>query len=307
MTQEITFKAMGCHMRVVLDSSSRRGQQQMQLVPGWFEEWEQALSRFREDSELSRLNQSAGSAMKVSSILWDVLECSLSAEEASDGLVTATILDALVEAGYAQSFNQVMPGMAVQASKNQYPSSRTSEIQRDVLEKTISLPPDVHLDFGGIAKGWAAHQAAERLKMYGAGLVEAGGDIALSGLQNDGTPWPIAVNDPFDPDGELEMLRLGRCGVATSGKDYRRWQQDGIWMHHIIDPRTGLPAETDVLAATVVAPTVMEAEVAAKVVLIKGSQSGMEWLEKQSRFAGMLVLDNNQRLYSQRMKKYIWR
>jgi thiamine biosynthesis lipoprotein len=77
--------------------------------------------------------------------------------------------------------------------------------------------------------------------------------------------------------------------VATSGRDYRRWKQDGRWNHHIIDPRTGEPAVTDVLTATVVAPNVMEAEMAAKVVLILGSREGLEWLERRSGYAGLVV------------------
>jgi thiamine biosynthesis lipoprotein len=95
--------------------------------------------------------------------------------------------------------------------------------------------------------------------------------------------------------------------VATSGKDYRRWKLDGVWIHHIIDPRTGQPAETDVLASTVIAPTVTEAEMAAKVVLISGSQSGLVWLEAHPQMAGLLVLDDGKLLYSQRIDKYLRR
>ena len=95
-------------------------------------------------------------------------------------------------------------------------------------------------------------------------------------------------------------------GVATSGRDYHRWRQGGIWHHHIIDPRTGRPAQADVLTATVVAPSAAEAEVAAKVAVISGSQAGLEWLDSKPELAGMLVLDDGQRLYSRRIAQYLW-
>jgi FAD:protein FMN transferase len=136
--------------------------------------------------------------------------------------------------------------------------------------------------------------------------VDAGGDIAISGPQHDGSPWAIGVADPLNPGEDLALLMLGKSGVATSGRDYRRWQKDGRWQHHIIDPRSGLPAETDVLSATVIAPNVMEAETAAKMVLILGSQAGLDWLENQPQMAGILVLEDGCRLDSRGVRAYLW-
>jgi thiamine biosynthesis lipoprotein len=98
---------------------------------------------------------------------------------------------------------------------------------------------------------------------------------------------------------------LGRCGVATSGRNYRRWQRGGAWKHHIIDPRTGEPAETDVLSATVIAPTVLEAEVAAKVVLILGSREGLAWLGAKPNYAGLVVLEDGQIVRGPRINPYL--
>jgi len=147
----------------------------------------------------------------------------------------------------------------------------------------------------------------KRLEHYGPALVDAGGDIAVSGSQRDGSPWVIGVADPLHPGENLAILRVGRRGVATSGRDYRRWKLDGGWQHHIIDPRTGKPAETDVLSATVVALNVMEAEIAAKLVLILGSQAGLAWLEAQPWLAALLVLENGELMYSLRSEQYLWR
>jgi len=303
---KIEFKAMGCHMLAVLDSQSARSNEKLSRVPAWFEAWEQSLSRFRPDSELSLLNSHAGGPVQVSPTLMTVFRTAVEMEKRSQGLVTPTILDALVYAGYDRSFDQLSPAQPQRESGEYHCVTSTAAIEWQADSRTIHLPPHLHLDFGGVAKGWAAEQAMQRLKGYGPTLVDAAGDIAISGLQTNGQPWSVAIADPFQPDADLELLKLGRCGVATSGTDYRRWQQDGVWKHHIIDPRTGEPAETDVVSATVIAPNVVDAEMAAKVALISGSHAGMAWLDANPLFAGLLVLENGQRLYSQRFEKYLW-
>jgi thiamine biosynthesis lipoprotein len=114
------------------------------------------------------------------------------------------------------------------------------------------------------------------------------------------------VADPFHPSNNLELLKLENCGVATSGKDRRRWQRNGNWQHHIIDPRTSLPAETEVLTATVIAPNSIRAEWAAKTSLLLGSQAGLEWLNADPELAGLLILEDGRGLYSCNFDKYLW-
>ena len=304
MITTLEFKAMGCHMFVALDLPE---DQHVELgqIPGWFETWEQSLSRFRETSELNQLNRSAGAPFQLSETLWEVLRESLTSEQLSHGLVTPAILDALVMAGYDRSFDQLKTSPSELPSNPFDPAGFLSGVQLDEATRTVCLPIGLHLDFGGIAKGWAAGQATLRLSAFGPALVNAGGDISISGPQSNGEAWPIGITDPFDPDSSLEVILIERGSVATSGKDYRRWQRDGVWQHHIIDPRTGMPAQTDVLTATVIAPSAVEAEVAAKVVLISGSQSGLQWLDAHPTLAGMLVLEDGGHLYSERMSEYI--
>jgi thiamine biosynthesis lipoprotein len=161
------------------------------------------------------------------------------------------------------------------------------------------------LDFGGIAKGWAAHQTMLRLRAEGPSLVNAGGDIAISGSRADGNPWPVGVLDPSDNGKEVEVLQLHGCGVATSGKDRRRWIRNGVLQHHIIDPGTSEPADTDLLTVTVVALDAMEAEAAAKAAFILGSRAGIEWIEARSTLAAMFVLENGHKLYSSKLEKFL--
>ena len=135
--------------------------------------------------------------------------------------------------------------------------------------------------------------------------MDAGGDIAVSGPRQDSAPWVVGVANPFFPDDALDNLLLsGRGGVATSGRDYRRWQRNGRWYHHILDPRTGRPAETDVLTATVIAPSAARAEVAAKVALILGSQAGRTWLAARPELAGCLVLDDGRQIRTESFAAY---
>jgi thiamine biosynthesis lipoprotein len=134
--------------------------------------------------------------------------------------------------------------------------------------------------------------------------MDAGGDVAVSGPMADGSPWPIGVANPLVADETLGVLLLRGGAVATSGRDYRRWRRGDSEQHHIIDPRTGQPAQTDVLAATVVGPNGVAAEVGAKVVLILGSAAGLAWLEARPDLAGLLVLADGQVIHSSRMAAY---
>jgi thiamine biosynthesis lipoprotein len=302
MMHRLEFHAMGCKMLAILDGEQRPGS--LEKVPLWFEEWEGSLSRFRLDSELSQLNLHAGSQVRVSQVLWDVLQASFQAEKMTGGLINPLILNALVNAGYDRSFERLQESPALSFLESEDLVPALDDILADPKTKTICVPEGAQVDFGGVAKGWAAHQAMERLRNDGPALVNAGGDIAISGLNSDGEPWPIGIEDPFQPDANFEILYIGNAGIATSGKDYRHWMHGDRSQHHIIDPGTGQPAETDILTATVIAPTVMQAEAMAKAVMISGSQAGLAWLDSDETLAGLLILENGQRIDSQNLSKY---
>lgn len=309
MIHQQPFHAMGCEMLALLDSDRAGASEQLAQVSTWFAAWEAQLSRFRTDSALSQLNGAGGRWVPVGDVLWEVLDQALVAAEQSDGLVTPTMLSALEAVGYDQTFTALTEGNHAAPHQPIAPATTPMAfswhaIERDHRARAVRLPAGLRLDFGGVAKGWAADQAAERLHTYGPALIDAGGDIAISGARADGSPWVIGVADPIHPDVDLDMLLL-RGGVATLGRDYRRWQQDGVWQHHILDPRTGKPAQTDVLSATVVAPTACEAETAAKTALILGSHAGLSWLDDRPDFAGLLVLDDGQIIRSRRLGAYI--
>ena len=308
MLYRIDFKAMGCQMIAMLDSPSPEASEFLLQVPDWFEGWEQTLSRFRKDSELNSLNRQAGWHVVVSQTIWDVFQAALAAEVESDGLVKATVLKALISAGYDRSFEQLPTDKPLinGSTWNVIPS--LAEITLDESARSLCLPLDVQLDFGGVAKGWAADQAAKRLSQYGPALVSAGGDIAISDDLPNGELWQAQIEDPFAYDEAIANLGLPACGLATSGTDYRRWKLGGRWSHHIIDTRTGQSAQTDILSASVIAPNVLQAEMAAKTALILGSKAGMDWIEARPGFSAMFVLETSQEvLLSTHMHEYFWR
>jgi thiamine biosynthesis lipoprotein len=245
--------------------------------------------------------------VKVSQTLWDVFQVAQKAEEMTNGLVTPTLLEAIVEAGYDRPFDRLT--FSALAPFRPDPMMRPPRLLRAIAvnasARTITLPIGAGLDFGGVAKGWSAHQAMKRLRIEGSALVDAGGDIAISGPRADGSPWQIGVSNPFQRGQEIETLYLKESGVATSGKDHRRWTRNGILQHHIIDPLTGQPAETDLLAVTAVGPDVMQAEAAAKAAFILGSQAGLEWIEAHPEFAALFILEDGQMVYSRKMEDYL--
>jgi len=294
---------MGSEMLAVIESSMLS--QTLPAVTRWFEEWERVLSRFRYDSELTRLNQIHERPVQVSEVLWDVFQAARKAEQMTTGLVTPTVLNAMIDAGYDRPFDELFDLNPPGAGSIEISVASRKEISAHEADRTITLPSGIGLDFGGVAKGWAAHQAMERLQVEGPALVDAAGDIAISGPRAGGSPWQIGVADPFHKGEEIEILFLERCGVATSGKDRRRWLREGAFKHHIINPLTDQPAETDVLTVTVIAPDVMLAEAAAKAAFIQGSRPGLEWIEAHPEFAALFILDDGQMIYSQKMQEYL--
>ena len=242
------FKAMGTDVELLLDAEpGERADRALDRAEQEFERLEQVMSRFRDDSELSRLNRD-GALDDASRDLVRVVELALEAREATGGRFDPTVHDAMVAAGYDRTFDAVAPDAA--SGERPPPAPCGGGIHVD--GKRITLEPGSRLDLGGIGKGYAVDRVAELLTVVGPCLVNAGGDLAVLGGS-----WPVGVTDEI-------TLELTRGGIATSGRDRRRWVRDGEERHHLIDPSTGLPATDAPLRVTVVAGCAAAAEVAAK-------------------------------------------
>jgi FAD:protein FMN transferase len=303
MAYQIEFKAMGTQILAILDASASDAEI-LKQVPFWFEEWENILSRFRPQSELNALNHSQGKAFRMSQTGWEVLHLSLEMEKESEGLVSPAILQALEAAGYDRNFEWMQPDQASDGMYQNPAVSLTESIRLDPAHRTVVLSPGIKLDFGGTAKGWAVQQAMLRLSQFGPTLVDGGGDIAASGPLLDGSPWPVEIEDPLQQGREPFIVELKKHAIATSGRNRRRWQQNGVWQHHLIDPRLGKPADTDVMTATVLAPDIMQAEMAAKGIFILGSEAGLEWLKSKANFFAFIVNENGRKITSSNRLEY---
>lgn len=243
----LSFKAMGTDIELLLDAEpGERAERALASAAAEFERLEQIMSRFRPDSELSRLNRD-GRIAGASHDLVQVVELALAARETTGGRFDPTVHDAVVAAGYDRTFEEI-PGDSVSPSAA---AARCGGAVR-VEGLTVELEPGIRLDLGGIGKGYAADRAAELLALAGPCLVNAGGDLTVRGGS-----WPVGVADGL-------TLELTRGAIATSGRDRRRWTRAGEELHHLIDPTTGRPARGDLLRVTVVADSAAEAEVAAK-------------------------------------------
>jgi thiamine biosynthesis lipoprotein len=289
-----TFRAMNTDVLAVLvigPSEIDAASTALAEVEARFHNTEAALSRFRPDSELSRLNRAAGAGapVPVSPLLFAVLSAALDAARETDGLFDPTVLSALISAGYDRSFELLPSDRAAEAEHRKPLRCSWRDVTLDADRRTVVLAPGVGIDLGGIAKGWTVDRAADLLRPFWSFAVDAGGDLVAGGRQADGSPWTIGVQDPYQPERDLLELRLNGRGVATSSSRRRRWQVGGAERHHLIDPRTGESAETNVAAASVLAPSVMRAEVLAKVALLLGADRGLAFLAEQPCVEGLLV------------------
>ena len=242
--------------------------------------FEQRLTRFRPDSELSRFNAAAGRRVAASPLLAELLQTALDAWLLTDGLVNAAVLPALMAAGYDRSIEQVRrravllgadaPGGGSPSAAGVRPDASVPPALPDVLQvgnDWARLAPGCAVDLGGIGKGWLADRLCERLENT---AVNLGGDVAAAGDGPEGDGWSVGLCDGW-------AITLRHGGVATSGTEARRWANG----HHLIDPRTGRPADTDLCAVSVVAADTATAEALSKAAVLLGSARAGAWLHER--------------------------
>jgi thiamine biosynthesis lipoprotein ApbE len=255
-----------------------------------------ACSRFRADSELSRVNACAGRPLRVGPLLIEALEVALRAAELTDGDVDPTLGRALELAGYDRDWRLLPPASAASdprpaAAALPRPASRRSAviariasgwqtIAVDRASGSIRVPAGIRLDLGATAKAWAADRAA-RVAAAASGcgaLVSLGGDVATAGRAPAGG-WRIRVTDDHRSDGSApgQTIAIDSGGLATSSTAVRRWSHAGRTMHHIIDPVTGSPVRTRWRTVSIAAADCTDANVATTAALVRGP-SALGWL-----------------------------
>ncbi len=233
------------------------------------EQLERCWSRFDPTSELNELNDSAGRWFPMSDTLAIAIERAIDLHWLTGGLYDPTVHDRLAALGYDRSFRKVSPTSAVPIPPSG-PTPGIIGIERD--GNHIRLPEGVRLDLGGVGKGLGADLLADGLIERGArsACVSLGGDIRAAGLTPDGEGWPIPVEDPFGSESIAGTVALTDSAIVTSTTLIRTWRRAGRILHHLVDPRTGEPSRTEIIAAVVMAPEAWLAEGLAKAAVIGG-------------------------------------
>ena len=262
--EDITFRAMGSDAHVIVVGGAPGLAEQARRR---IDELEQRWSRFRPDSEISRLTARAGEWVTLSADCVLLVERALHAWRLTVGRYDPTVLGAVIRAGYDRSFELLGSSPA-----DGHSPLGVGAAGIEIDGRRVRLPAGVGFDPGGIGKGLAADLVtAETLTAGGAGVcVNLGGDLRVAGRAPDGTAWTVAVEHPSSAE-PLALLGLDAGAVATSTTLRRRWASAGRERHHLIDPWTGEPSDSDLTLAAVVAADAWVAEVLAKAVLLRGS------------------------------------
>ena len=297
---DLSFEAMGSHVRLLIGEpgpgmppAAVAAEQGRRFI----EDFEAALSRFRPDSELCRLNADPRGRVPASELMRRAVEAGLFAAERSGGLVDPTLVDEIESAGYLAS-RAGMQGLPLADALADAPPRQPArprpeqrwrgfEVDDEVGE--IIRPPGLRFDSGGTGKGLAADMVAATLRGYSRFIVDCGGDIRIGGADALARPYEVNVEHPISGT-RAHVLRLGSGGVATSGINVRIWRDArGRYAHHLLDPASGKPAWTGLVGATALGDSALEAETLSKAALLSGPERGREILAGRG---GVLIHDS---------------
>jgi thiamine biosynthesis lipoprotein len=254
-------------------------------------EWHAQFSRFDPQSELSRLNRDPRTTVPVSPNMASFVAAALLAAEATGGLVDPTLVSEIEHAGYDRHFDQkplplaaALADAPTRSPARPRSDARWRQVSVDLDAGTVSRPPAVRLDSGGLAKGLFADLLAVELDDHQAFAIDAAGDIRFGGVS--GTHRPIQVADPFGGP-PLHTFQIVRGAAATSAIGRRSWRApDGSPAHHLLNPATGEPAFTGLVQVTALAPTAAGAEALSKAALLSGPDQAASWLSHGGLIVG---------------------
>lgn len=307
--ETLAFRAMNTSVLLAVDGDSYSALA-LQEAHAAVKSFEARFSRFQPTSELSRLNRSGGEWVSVSADLLEMLELALRYHQSTNGLFDPSILNDLKRIGYDRSMDELRAGKipyARASASRTTPKPAFASLELDLANGRVRLPLGMQIDLGGIAKGWIAERAAQLLNQSAdVCAVNAGGDILFIGEPLDGFGWEVYLEDPRDTAQVLMPLHVRSGAVATSSTTKRTWKQAGESRHHLIDPRTGLPAESDWISVTVFGASLVKAEVFAKALLIGGAGESQSLFEAHPDLAYLAVDQNSQITGSQNYKEHVY-
>jgi FAD:protein FMN transferase len=264
------WTAWSCRVRLAVTDPAALDEARA-LLSGHLAAVGQACSRFRDDSELAGVEAAAGRWTPISPLLAELLTAALRAARLTDGDVDPTVGTALAGLGYDRDLAWVGEGDLVVAPA---PGWGAIELDRDAGRARVA--PGVRVDLGATAKAWTADTAAADIaRRTGAGaLVSLGGDVAVAGPPPAGG-WRVRVEDVTGdpaaaPTGACAVVTVADGGLATSSTRARRWRRGGVWLHHLLDPRTGLPAAPAWRTVSAAAGSCVDANTVTTAAIVRG-------------------------------------
>ncbi len=288
-----TFEALGTY--VFLSARNAAALPGIQaLATGILEDVDRTCSRFRADSDLTDANLNAGSWVKVDPILVAAVRTACAAAEQTSGLVNPLLGRPLEQLGYDRDFGLLheLEDIAFTA-----PTPPSLDAWRSLGlddDGAIRVPTGTALDLGSTGKAWAADLIAAAIvgELGERAIVSLGGDIAIAAPEDSALePWPISIST--SPGGPVEQeITLDRGGLATSSTRVRRWARRGVRLHHLLDPRTGLPVATGWRTVTATGPSATAANIASTAAIVMGA-AALGWLTERNVSARLVADDGS--------------
>jgi thiamine biosynthesis lipoprotein ApbE len=300
-TTRARWRALGTSAELLVTDASALGEARA-IVERELDAIDRACSRFRADSELTRVNSARGRAVAAGPLLLEAVQLAVRAAALTDGRVDPTLGVALELAGYDRDWD-LLEQVADEQSENPRPMPRVvarwrgnwRAIRIDRAGGTIRIPAGMKLDLGATAKAWAADRAASVVHATtGCGvLLSLGGDIATAGA-GPANGWRIHVTDDHrgGPHAPGQTIAISGGGLATSSTTVRRWSHRGQTMHHIIDPRTGACVEEIWRTVSVAASDCADANIAATTAIVHGERAP-QWLAEADLPARLVARDGD--------------
>lgn len=283
MDTYMNFKAYGENAKTAVNEASA-------LV----EDLENKLSVTNPESEISKINSSANNAIKISEDTLALISTALDVNKKSGGAFDITIYPIVKLWGFTTGKYEV-PNKEEILKNLEYVDS--SNIKLDEKEGTVTVPENIEIDLGGIAKGYAGKKAAEKIRSMGieSALLNLGGNIQTIGSKPDGSAWGVSICNPEDSSKQLCRIEVVDKAVVTSGGYQRYFEENGKSYHHIIDPKSGYPAENGLLSVTIVDEDGMLCDALSTTLFVLGKDKALEYCEKYGIEA--ILMTDDKKIY----------
>ena len=253
-----------------------------------------SLSMFNPESTISKVNNNQ--SVELDSLFLTVWKTGQYVSDCTHGAFDMTVAPLVDLWGFGLKNRDVVTGAEVD-SVREYVGYELVVLEDGVIHKAY---PEMRIDAGAIAKGYACDVVADTLEAYGCTdfCIEIGGELVVKGLNSKGVNWHIAINKPVEDslcvNSEIqEVVELTDCGMATSGNYRNFYEVDGKKYAHTIDPRTGYPVNHNLLSATIVAPNCMTADAWATACMVAGLEKAQTWIKNRRDIKGYLIYEEN--------------